>query len=185
MVQSMVCRNDAPWDSDALQSFDMSDGDILILDSPGGDRFAGLASAARLGHYRTPMTFARASVHVRRALASIQLDDSSLADDMVATFRSFLKQYRLNEANLLIECTDRRNCPMFHCDNLHVRMIKTYFGPTTEYIQLTAPGEIHAAPVGAMVFLKGRRHSTHHESVHHRSPDIAAGTTRLCLIVDF
>jgi len=181
----MACRNDAHWESDALQSFEASDRDILVLDRPDGDRFAGLAATARLGHYRAPMTFARASVHVRCALASIQLDDSSLVDDMVATFRSFLKQYRLNEANLLIECTDRRNCPMFHCDNLHVRMIKTYFGPTTEYIHLTAPGEIQSAPIGAMVFLKGRRHSTHHESVHHRSPEVASETTRLCLIVDY
>lgn len=43
---------------------------------------------------------------------------------------------------------------------------------------------IQRAKQGSLVFLKGHRHPTHRDSVHHRSPAIPHGGRRLCLVLD-
>ena len=181
MVQTLPTT----WHEEGLRAFDESESDIFLLETPPLNSIAQLVADAHLGQGRSPMTKNKAGDFIRLVLSRLNLDSTELAEDMTTTFFSFLRQLRLKEANLLIECTNRRNCPSFHCDNLHVRMVKTYFGPTTEYTHVSAPDEICVAPIGAMVFLKGRRHRNHADSVHHRSPEIPFGSKRLCLILDF
>ena len=181
MIQTLPAR----WNVEDVRDFDESESDILLLETPTLNSIAQIIADAQLGEGRSPMSKNQAGEFIRRVLSKLNLDHAELTEDMTATFQNFLQQFRLKEANLLIECTNRRNCPLFHCDNLHVRMVKTYFGPTTEYIHDAAPEVICTAPIGAMVFLKGRRHRNHADSVHHRSPEIPAGSKRLCLIIDF
>ena len=80
--------------------------------------------------------------------------------------------------------SDRQTCPKFHCDYVVVRLITTYAGPGTEYVRADSAGAIRRAGPGSLVLLKGRRHPTHADTVHHRSPPVAAGARRLVVAMD-
>jgi hypothetical protein len=107
-----------------------------------------------------------------------------LAADITDLGLSFLEQFGIRTANLRIEMVQTQSCPKFHCDNVHVRMVTTYHGPTTEY-QFDGSETIHEAPLYGLVFLKGHKHPTHCDSVHHRSPEVPSGTKRLCVVIDY
>jgi hypothetical protein len=77
-----------------------------------------------------------------------------------------------------------QSCPKFHCDNVHVRLVTTYFGPATEY-QFAGEDAIQVAPLYSLVFLKGHKHPTHGDAVYHRSPEVPAGGKRLCVVIDY
>jgi hypothetical protein len=79
---------------------------------------------------------------------------------------------------------NKTTCPKFHCDNVRVRLVTTYLGPGTEYVGADAPQEVRSAPAFALVFLKGHKHPTHADAVHHRSPALPPGGKRLCVILD-
>jgi len=44
---------------------------------------------------------------------------------------------------------------------------------------------VRSAPAFALVFLKGHKHPSHADAVHHRSPPVPPGGKRLCVILDF
>ena len=97
---------------------------------------------------------------------------------------AFLDQFDLQQARLRIEITRTQSCPKFHSDNVHIRLVTTYLGPTTEY-QYAGTNEIHTAPLGGLVFLKGHGHPNHRDTVHHRSPEVPVGEKRLCVAIDY
>ena len=76
------------------------------------------------------------------------------------------------------------DCPKFHCDYAVVLLITTYAGPGTEYILADDTATVRRADSGSLVLLKGRRHPTHADTVHHRSPPVVAGTRRLVMAMD-
>jgi len=185
MMETIVARDAAKSDHEGSDSFQMAGTDIEIAAGSILSGLAPLMAHAGLGEIRSVVSARAAGVHIRKALARLDLVFEPLAADAEAAFRYFLSRFDRSEANLIIEVADRRTCPTFHCDNLHVRMIKTYFGPSTEYIDRSRPKEIESVLPGAAVFLKGRRHPTHSDTVHHRSPEVAEGAKRLCVIADF
>jgi hypothetical protein len=95
-----------------------------------------------------------------------------------------MAEFNRPSVNLRIEIVDTQSCPKFHCDNVYVRLVTTYVGPGTEY-QFAGEEAIHVAGPGSLVFLKGHKHPTHRDSVHHRSPAVPSGSKRLCVVVDF
>ena len=119
---------------------------------------------------------------VRDALNSLSIESPSLVDDICTSINLFAKAFQQPRVDLRIEVTAEQACPKFHCDNVFVRMLTTYAGPATEYIYLDHPSTICEAPINALVLLKGHRHPSHQETVHHRSPEIPAGQRRLCVI---
>lgn len=185
IMEAMVKDSALAWDAAAFDQFALPEQDMMVLPDHSVTGIEGILAGACLGEVRSPLTCNKASAFTRRVLRQLQIDDADLAEDVCTTFRRFLAKFHREEANLMIEVTNRRVCPQFHCDNLNVRMIKTYFGPTTEYIRRDRPNEVRSAPVGALVFLKGRRHPTHSDLIHHRSPEVPEGSKRLCLIADF
>jgi hypothetical protein len=104
---------------------------------------------------------------------------------MIRTVEFFAELFGQTQMELRWEVTDQQSCPKFHCDNVYVRMLITYFGPTTEFIDQEEPGIIYRAPLHALVFLKGHKHPTYQDRILHRSPEFSSGDKRLCMIVNF
>jgi hypothetical protein len=173
------------WDTAALARFSQPGCDILLLpwDRPPGcaEQLAG----ARVESVHTQLTAANALARVTAALGELGIDSLAVAADMAELARAFLAQFGQAQCNARVELVNQRMCPKFHCDHLHVRLIATYHGPTTEYVRTEDPQTVQTAPPGTLVLLKGRRHPTFSDSVHHRSPDVPAGQRRLCLVLDY
>lgn len=118
-------------------------------------------------------------------LSRMGLAIPQLSDDAGEVCIGFLEQFDLREANLRIEHCTTTTCPKFHSDCVHVRMVTTYAGPTTQYHFTAAPDRILSARPWDLLFLKGCKHANHRNSVLHRSPPMRAGDRRLCLILDY
>lgn len=167
------------WSAEALAPLETEDVWILHRDAPQVD-----LREVPVGDYR-------ANVHEGDALAQAQLAvtrlylPAELVDDIAHLIRSFVRQFGLARANLRVEVVNKVSCPKFHCDTLHVRLITTYSGPTTQYVHRDAPETILDAPQGSLVFLKGHLHPTFGDRVHHRSPPMPEGAKRLCVVLDY
>lgn len=172
------------WDTAGLADFERNGEDIFIMDRPGLPGMAQAAAGARLHGFKTVVTEAGAEAWTRTALAGLRIDSEPLMEDIATSAISFLKQFDVSEASLRIEVVAKQSCPQFHCDNVRIRMVTTYFGPTTEYVRAEAPTSIRTAPLFALVFLKGFKHPGHGKSILHRSPPMPPGATRLCAILD-
>jgi len=172
------------WDGEQLRQFDTGREDILIIARPTPEGVAEAIAAGEVREYRT--TYRRRDLPNRVAdgLQTLGIDSPPLAADITDLGLSFLEQFGIRTSNLRIEMVRTQSCPKFHCDNVHVRLVTTYHGPTTEY-QFNGSDTIHAAPLYGLVFLKGHKHPTHRDSVHHRSPEVPSGTKRLCVVIDY
>jgi hypothetical protein len=119
----------------------------------------------------------------------------------LAHFFSRLAENRTFQISLMtIEST---MCPAFHADSYEMRLITTYFGPTTlwtpddnvnpdrmssGYIEdrLHNPKNIHSMPDYSVAIMKGNGFDGNTEGgLVHRSPDLAPGDTRLVLRMEF
>ncbi|MCA8985586.1 MAG: DUF1826 domain-containing protein [Planctomycetaceae bacterium] len=172
------------WDSVAATKFDFGTDDILVLERHPLASLESAIQAARVDDYRSMVNRETAAREVRFALAELQIQSPELNADIAGLALAFLDQFGLEEARLRVEITRTQSCPKFHCDNVHVRLITTYSGPTTEYVY-AGEDATHAAPLQGLVFLKGHKHPTHRDSVHHRSPEVPDGEKRMCVILDY
>ncbi|MFP4597018.1 MAG: DUF1826 domain-containing protein [Persicimonas sp.] len=98
-----------------------------------------------------------------------------------------------------LELTDKQNCPKFHVDHVHLRLLSTLAGPGTEWVcredvreirrhsscrdHLHAPAhKVRWAERGDVVVLKGRLASptrSRDDWSLHRSPQLKSGEARL------
>ena len=137
------------------------------------------------GSYRDRVTNDTAERKVANALAELNLADPALAADLVALIPSFLRCFQVAKAGLRIELVSEVMCPKFHIDNMHVRMIKTYVGPGTQYVYTHRKEHIQQAAAGDVVLLKGEKHPTQSGTVLHRSPHHKHHASRLILVLDY
>lgn len=172
------------WEREVVATFDRGRQDILIVERPPVQGISEVLATARLQSWRSMVTAASADERVAAALDALRITSPVLAEDIVALSRSFLAQFGVDEASLRVEVVNKQSCPKFHCDNVRVRLVTTYHGPTTEYVHAADSQTIRAAPLFALVFLKGCQHPGHANSVHHRSPEVPPGSKRLCVILD-
>ncbi len=172
------------WDTSAVAKFANGSADVLVLERRLLDHFGPAVQAGRVHEYLTRVRRRNVAFEVRAGLSELQIKSRELAADIASLLTTFLDQFDLEEAKLRVEITRTQPCPNFHCDNVHVRLVTTYFGPTTEY-QYTGESTTHVAPLCGLVFLKGHRHTTHGDTVHHRSPEVPAGEKRLCVAIDY
>ncbi len=140
--------------------------------------------AGTVSDYRSMVRRHNAARKVQTGLAELRIESPALATGLVGLVAAFLDQIGQREAYLRVEMTRSRSCPKFHCDNEHVRLVTTYLGPATKY-QFVGENATHAAPLYGLVFLKGRRHPTHRDSVHHRSPELPDEEKRMCVAIDY
>jgi len=162
--------------------FSKAGADILVIPRSVDFALGSRIDRASLGECRMRIEPAIASPLVRDALTALSIKSPSLVDDICASIALFAKAFQQPRVDLRIEVTDEQTCPKFHCDNVFVRMLTTYSGPATEYIYLDRPSSICQVPINALVLLKGHRHPSHQETVHHRSPEIPVGQRRLCVV---
>lgn len=184
LMPSATTDSTSVWDSTAVSAFAKGNDDVLIVERR---PLAGLEAAvqsARVHECYVAIKRENAASEVRAALREIRIKSSELEEDMIKVVNSFFDQFHVAKANLRVEILLTQPCPNFHCDNVHVRLVTTYFGPTTEY-QYAGEGTTRSAPLCGFVFLKGHRHPTHRDTVHHRSPEICDGDKRLCMAIDY
>ena len=173
------------WDTVAVTEFAASKGtDVLVLDRRPLDGLGAAVESARIHEYFAPVRRERIGFEVRSGLRELRLTSPELSEDLIKMANTFLDQFDLEEARLRIEITRTQSCPKFHSDNVNVRLVTTYLGPTTEY-QYAGDSATHIAPLGGLVFLKGHKHPTFGDTVHHRSPEVPAGQRRLCVAIDY
>lgn len=137
------------------------------------------------GENRMVLECRQARERIDRGLLDIGIDSTQLVSAMATAIDLFALTFDQEKVELRIELTDQQSCPKFHCDNVYVRMLATYFGPTTEFIDRNEPNAIHRAPLYSLVFLKGHLHPTYQDRILHRSPAFLVGEKRLCMIVNF
>ncbi len=183
-MQSATEQTIAAWDPGAVREFVDGANDILVLRRHAPSDLASVVQAGRIHEYLAPVCREKVGFEVRSGLGELRIKSPELATDLISLVTSFLDQFSLEQARLRIEITRTQSCPKFHSDHVHVRLVTTYFGPTTEY-QFAGESTAYVAPLGGLVFLKGHRHPTHRDSVHHRSPQVPAGERRLCIAIDF
>ena len=171
------------WDNRTVSDFSKGDLDILILERPLLDDLSAAVEAGRVHEFLAPVCRDKVGFEVRGGLAELRIKSRYLASDLIDLVTAFLDQFDLQQARLRIEITRTQSCPKFHSDNVHMRLVTTYLGPTTEY-QYAGTNEIHTAPLGGLVFLKGHCHPNHRDTVHHRSPEVPVGEKRLCVAID-
>ncbi|MGF1582918.1 MAG: DUF1826 domain-containing protein [Gemmataceae bacterium] len=172
------------WDGDVVAAFDRGEEDILVVERPPVPGIAKTISAARVLDWGSEITGASIEAHIPEALDALLIANQALASDIVALSRSFLAQFSVEEASLRVEVVDKQSCPKFHRDNVRIRMVTTYHGPTTEYVPTSELEQIQSSPLFALVFLKGRKHPNYLDAIRHRSPEVPPGGKRLCVILD-
>lgn len=173
------------WDTVAVSDFAAAeDADILVLNRRPLEGIGAAVQAGRIREYLAPVDRQRVGFEVRSGLRELRLNSRELSEDLIKMVNTFLDQFDLQEARLRIEITRTQACPKFHVDNINVRLVTTYLGPTTEY-QYAGENKTHTAPLGGLVFLKGHKHPTYRDTVHHRSPEVPTGLRRLCVAIDY
>ncbi|WP_051412978.1 DUF1826 domain-containing protein [Methylophilus sp. 5] len=90
---------------------------------------------------------------------------------------------------LRLEVTSQAMCPKFHIDRTGIRLLCTYLGPGTEWLDTDthrrALPVIMQAPAFALVLLKGSAwQGNQHAGVMHRSPEVPHGEQRVLLALD-
>lgn len=174
----------AAWDADSVARFAAEGDDILVLAREPLATLDTVVQGARVHEYWSMVSRDTAAREVRYAFGDLRVKSPELAADIVSLVTAFLDQFGVSQAKLRVEITHSQSCPNFHCDDVHVRMVTTYLGPTTEY-QYAGEDTTHAAPLNGLVFLKGYKHPTHRGNVHHRSPEVPYAEKRLCVMIDY
>ena len=159
--------------------------DIIIMPQELSLNLADLMRDVAVHEKRMTVALKNVGAQISAGLEEASMLHAALSDDMVRTAELFAELFGQQQMELRWEVTEHQSCPKFHCDNVYIRMLVTYFGPTTEFNDQNEPGIIYRAPLNALVFLKGHKHPTYQDRILHRSPEFAAGDKRLCMIVNF
>ena len=173
------------WKRSLIAAFERGKQDILIVAQEPIPELAEAIRTARMVNTKAIVTAEDVGTKVAAALGELALECPSFAVRVVEIVCSFLTQFHRDTATLRIETVNKATCPKFHCDNIRMRMLCTFYGPGTEYVFNDWSEDIRRAPTFALVFLKGKKHLKHADAVHHRSPAMHPEDKRLCVVLDF
>jgi len=147
-------------------------------------------SAAAVGSRLWPRTPVRLMRTIRAAQADTATlarevgiaPQSALARDIALLCDVFATLTGATALGLRVDVTDRANCPKFHVDRVTLRLMTTYRGPATEWLE----GEtVRQAQVHDVLFAKGESWpDLHCDPCVHRSPQLRAGQMRVLLTLD-
>lgn len=146
--------------------------------------FADHMNEATVGERRWVCNWKDARESSVERMRHLQLKSEPLENDIVNLIELFGQLFQRKFVQVRLEVSNKQSCPKFHCDNVFVRFLVTYFGPTTEFIEVDNPQEIHRAPLNSLVFLKGHKHPHYQDRVLHRSPPMTHKDRRLTLVLD-
>jgi hypothetical protein len=189
MKSTQRLRRPAGWDDEQIARIHAADTDILLIRRPLPVECAALVARGRVGEVRFHTSARGAKSKIDRGLDRLELkapggQRARLADDILGLVCGMLAGFDWPRVEVRLDLADVQACPKFHSDNVLVRLVTTYFGPGTEYIETRRPDVVHRAAPGSLVFLKGHRHPTHCDTILHRSPAIARGRRRLSVAID-
>ncbi len=146
------------------------------------------AATAGSRHWpRTPMRLMR-TIRAAQADAPTVAQEvgiapqSALARDIAMLCDVFATVTGATTLGLRVDVTDRATCPKFHVDRVTLRLMTTYRGPATEWLE----GEtVRQARVHDVLFAKGESWpDLACGACIHRSPQPRAGQTRVLLTLD-
>ena len=189
MKRSQLTRRAAGWTDEAVRHIDAAGCDIAVVRRPPPVECGPLVAGGTLGEVRFTTAARGAAAKIDRALARLDLvkparQRAAVADDILSLVCGMLAVFSWARVEVRLDLTDKQSCPKFHCDNVLVRLVTTYVGPGTEYVERHAADTLHRVAPGSLVLLKGHRHPTHADRVLHRSPPLRPGTRRLCVAID-
>jgi hypothetical protein len=108
--------------------------------------------------------------------------ESPFAADVLLLAELFATIAGADSLGVRVDVTDRATCPRFHADQVTLRLMTTYRGPGTEWLQA---GRTEQAEAGDVLFAKGDLWpDLRCGPCVHRSPVPASGQTRVLLTID-
>lgn len=134
---------------------------------------------------------------------------TAFVEDLALLLEMYACLFELDEVGLRLQVLDRAMCPRFHTDKLGCRMVSTYKGAGTEWLEnrdldRTKLGAgsmglsdevsglyshtacIHQVTEGDVVLLKGDGwYNNEGFGAVHRSPSVAQGDKRIVVTMDF
>ncbi|WP_335988339.1 DUF1826 domain-containing protein [Pseudoalteromonas sp. CH_XMU1449-3] len=132
-----------------------------------------------------------------------------LKADLAQLVDMFCYLFELKRTGLRLRVLERAMCPRFHVDRVPCRLVSTYCGSGSQWLQnagldrtklgaghqglsdeksglMTANTKIHSLNVGDVALLKGETWQNNEgKGLVHRSPALAAGEKRLLVTLDF
>lgn len=107
---------------------------------------------------------------------------SPFAADVLLLAELFATITGAETVGVRVDVTDRATCPRFHADHVTLRLMTTYRGPGTQWLQ---DGETQQAEAGDVLFAKGDLWpDLRCGPCIHRSPDPLPGQSRVLLTLD-
>lgn len=147
-------------------------------------------------------------VSLKSSLPSLD-NQSEFIDDLVLLIEMYACLFDLDEVGLRLQVLDRAMCPRFHTDKLGCRLVSTYVGKGTEWLQnidvdrsklglgsmgmsddisglFSTPSCIQQVNEGDVVLLKGEGwYNNEGLGAVHRSPTLSNDEKRLVVTMDF
>jgi len=149
-------------------------------------RLSAATSGSRLWP-RTPVRLMR-TIGAARANAETVAQElgiaphSALARDIALLCDVFATVTGAATLGLRVDIADRATCPRFHADRVGLRLMTTYRGPGTEWLE---GNDTFQARAGDVLFAKGEAWpDLNCGPCLHRSPQPVAGQTRVLLTMD-
>jgi len=120
------------------------------------------------------------------ALKSHTAETPALRADLAELTALYARLLRLTRVRIRLETVTTDACSLFHVDRVRLRLLTTYVGPGTDWLDVTAAPDarIRRLPEGAVALFKGSLWPGS-PGCPHRSPPIAGtGRHRLMLSID-
>lgn len=120
------------------------------------------------------------------------IERNVLATDILALAKRFGAVMRLNEVEIRLEHVTTNACKKFHGDYVTARLICTYVGPGTQWLDgadaedcgCGEPHNIQQMQPGDVGLFKGRIWSEFHPAIHRSPPIEGRGEERLVLVIN-
>ena len=159
--------------------------------------------------YALSLMTSPASVHESVSAALPSDSGGVLADDIAELVDMFCCLFDLKRAGLRLAVLERAMCPRFHVDAVPCRLVTTYCGPTTEWLEHVSvdraklgtgnqgpadaesglfrhQDDVQHLDAGDVALLKGEAWAGNEGAgLVHRSPGVRPGQRRLLLTLDF
>ncbi|MBM4229383.1 MAG: DUF1826 domain-containing protein [Gammaproteobacteria bacterium] len=118
-------------------------------------------------------------ITVREALGPIAI--ASLSADLYVLCDLYQMLTGTSDIGIRLEVTDRQTCPRFHTDQVSLRLMITYHGEGTQWLET---GSVHQAAVGDVLIAKGELWAEPGGACVHRSPPVGPGEWRVLVTLD-
>ncbi|MDX2421294.1 MAG: DUF1826 domain-containing protein [Amphritea sp.] len=157
---------------------------------------------------RSVITPEKAGLSLKSSLPDME-GQSVFIDDLVLLLEMYACLFELDEVGVRLQVLDRAMCPRFHTDKLGCRLVSTFLGQGTEWLQNSdvdrsklgvgnqglsddksglylSSACIQQVNAGDVVLLKGEGwYDNDGLGAVHRSPAISVGEKRLVVTMDF